>query len=345
MKLSVQNAERSFEKIKNFREGDFMKWKNFFLMFPRIIFLLFLSACSTTSYAVHSDDYANFYLQLTTDKQSLIKGITLAEADPSFWSQSKDISFNLYPAQVTAWGVGGINTGETAVEDAKATAPLLIAQGVTQGINPATGVSAGLGILLLGPQRAQDPLLQEKVNQLLDSYDWEMNDYFFQLLKKSTTLSFNKQETSDFIFDRFGKPTKTEQTLEKTNIIVFFNFILSPSRMGGWTEPKYILEANAGITVTTKEALEAFKAHFPHRTPIFSETNAIEGGSGSTLRRVPAYPGMYMASIYKNSKYHTREEWLSHNGALLQEQLKEAIEYLAQEADRLVFAGKQENIK
>jgi hypothetical protein len=56
---------------------------------------------------VHGDDYANFYLQLTSNKQTLIKGITPVETDPSLWSQAQDIPFNIYPAQVTACGIGG----------------------------------------------------------------------------------------------------------------------------------------------------------------------------------------------------------------------------------------------
>jgi hypothetical protein len=313
------------------------KQADFLFMLPGVIILLFLPACSmSVPISGPNNDKAQFYLMIYNDKQDLIKDKTLSEADPSFWVESQNIPLNIYPAQVTAWGIGGIKGGETALEDAKAATPSLI----TQGINPVSGIATGLGVLLAGPQRAQDPVFQERISQLLDAYDWQIDDYFFQLLQKGTMFSFDRQSGDNFIFDRFGSPMKPLEKLAKVNGIIFLNFTLSPSRMSGWTEPKYVLEANAGLTVITKEAWDAFKAQFSDEMPVFSDMRPQSMVSGATLRKVSGYPGMYMASIYKNSDYYTREQWLSNNGAFLQEQLKAAIAYMAQEADRLVFTGK-----
>jgi len=219
------------------------------------------------------------------------------------------------------------------VEDAKASIPSL----VVQGINPATGIGTGIGFLLMGPQREKDPTFKHKIDRYLESYNWQIDDYFFQALKNGTSLSLNREIADDFIFDRFGRPIGETAKLGKQNVLILFSFMIMPKTMGGWTEPKYILMASVGIVVATEDTLRLISAKFPGQSPIFSRTYSGQKQSGSELRMMNNYPEMYIGSIYKNSDYHTKEQWLSNNGAFLEEQLKSAMTYLAKETDRLFF--------
>lgn len=287
------------------------------------------------------NEYYKFYNQVYNDKRSLIKGKSLSEADPSFWNQSGAVLVTLYKSKLIARGVGKINAFETGKGGVAAAAPSLI----ILGTNPFTLAGSALAFLLIGPQReATDPAFQQQIDKFLASYNWQNEEYFFQLLKKGTALPLSRETADDFILDRFGKPMTETAELGKRNVMVSFMFIIMPNKMGGWTEPRYNLTSSIGLTIATDEALGAFNSKFPmsknfFMPPIFSLTQWGEGKSGAELRKVDAYPGMYMGTIYRNSAYFSKEQWLSDNGAFLEEQLKLAITYLAQEADRLFFTS------
>jgi hypothetical protein len=316
--------------------------KKFFIGLISGVLCLIISGCSMP-FLGPQDEYYKFYNQVYNDRKSLIKGKTLSEADPSFWNQTDAIPVTLYKSKLIARGVGKINAFETGKGGVVAAAPSFI----ILGINPLTAAGSALAFLLIGPQReAEDPAFQEQIDKFLASYNWQSEEYFFQVLKKGTALPLNRESTDDFMLDRFGKPMSETAELGKRNVKVSFMFMIMPNKMGGWTEPKYNLISSIGLTIASDEALRAFNTKFPmardfSMPPIFSLTQWGEGKSGTELRKVEAFPGMYMGTIYRNSAYFSKEQWLSNNGAFLEEQLKLAITYLAQEADHLLFAGNQ----
>jgi len=279
---------------------------------------LILCACSiNTGITRQQDAYLNFYTQLYRDQKSLLKGKTLAEVEPSFWQEVDTIPVTIFSNRVVSLGVGKIDTFST-VRDT-----------VLYG-----------GLNLISPSRLNDPVFQQKIDKIAESYAWQADGYFFQALKKSTTRPIEKKIAEGFLFGMPGQPASGKVDLGKRNAAILLVFHIMPNKMGGWGEPKYKLNANMGVIVATEQALRAFTDKFPGQIPVFSLWDMwSKKESGSELRRVNAFPGMYIGSIFKNSAYYTKDEWLAENGIFLEEQIKSTLGYLAQESGRLFFSA------
>lgn len=275
-------------------------------------------------------EYYKFCNELRNDRRSIIKGKTLYEVDPSFWSQADTIPVAVSKSRIIAIGIGGVDYFETA--------KLFFAGGLVGG-------------LVCGPGRGQDSSFGEKINKFSESYSWQIDDYFFELFKKGTTLSIER-ETSEVsaMNNKFLQPKGEILKIGKRNIIAVLSFVIISNKPGGsgWGKPRYRLKSKLGITAATDEALQSFKNRFQNILPptindIDMWFNAGKKDAGTELRRVSAYPGMYRVGIYKYSPYCSKEQWLSDNGAFLEKELKSAITYLAKEADRTVLITQEKN--
>lgn len=260
----------------------------------------------------NASELEKFYFQLNKNSEKLnVK--SFGEAVPDLWNQTTAVSVHIIANDMLLSSVRGNIDSFSTVKNAV--------------------VSGGLPILIMGPDRfGNDAVFQEKISGFIQSYRWQIKDYFVELLKQNMKLP----EGMKVSFITGEEETFPDIKTSDKDIIVFLNFYMIGDQ-SGWGEPHAPLTGMTGVTLSSGNTLQEFIQKYnglPLAQTVFLPANKAQLYAG--LWRVKIYPDMYMGSITGNSKSYSKSEWMSEDGAFLEKQLKSILEALAIETAALL---------
>jgi len=280
-----------------------------------IIFItcLIFASCATCALDRNATQLEKFYLQLNQNSE-LLKNQSFAEVEPQFWQKTKAVSVHIiYNNYFMSAVRGNIDTFST------------VKNAVLGGVLP---------ILISGPDRfSNDAAFQDKITAFSRSYNWQVRDYFIEILKREMTIP--KEINVSFI-------TGEEETFPsiKTSdkdIIILLNVMMMGNQTG-WGQPKAPLTATAGITIASGQTIQNFIKQYNGLPLAAGPLSFVPGDvqSYTELRRVKTYPDMYMGTITKHTESFVKSKWVSQDGAFLEQQLKDVFRDLAKAAAQLI---------
>ncbi|MDD5584201.1 MAG: hypothetical protein PHV55_04000 [Candidatus Omnitrophica bacterium] len=267
---------------------------------------LILSSCATCIPSQNATELQKFYFDFNKNSEQL-KNKSLNEIDPEFFTPGSTITVHILSYDALISGVVGGNV------DMFSTVKTAVLGGV-------------LPVLIMGPERTTDALFQDKINNLIKSYNWTMRDYFIENLKKKIDLP--KEASVLFVVEEGSSPASLK-TSDK-DIIILVNMYMFGGR-SGWGEPGTPLTGMATVTLASGETIQSFIKKYDG-LPISAGSFLWPTGKTKLhpeLRRIKIYPDMYMGSVTKHTDSHAKSKWMQDDGVFLEQQIKATLDDLA----------------
>lgn len=232
----------------------------------------------------------------------VIKGKRLRDVVPSFWENTKTIS--IYYVSMK-WRPD-----------------------ISPFISPIRATIGGAGGL--------DTTFQEKINNCLQSYHWNIHEYLIDQLKQR--LHLNNKDAAISLIDLADKDVgdiaKTVLPSDK-HIVLMPSFHMFGIRKGS-------LDGHVYVAISTNETMQQYIKNC-NTLPLFSGTfpgiasAKKENQLSQHLEHIKLYPGLYRGGAAIHTKEFSKDEWLSENGAFLERQLQSLVNDLAKGVGELFF--------